>query len=361
MTGKERILKALALEQPDRVPKYVHAMNEPSIVQIGKLFAEKVPEVKPANQMNLMELLELAKLMMLIHEELEIDAITAVPFEDEVDIDDLRYRDPWGIIWERNPHGMPVPVGHPIKTEKDLEGYERPHPNSSTTFIAAQMMRAHFGESKALFFMVFGVFSWTWFLHGMEKTLIDCIRNPDLIKRLARMATDHCRETFEMAVAHGVDVVIIEDDIADKHSPLISPRHYKALFAPFHRELAAYAHELGLKIVMHTDGNIWPLLDDYVEAGFDGINPLEPLAGMDLQQVKERYGDKICLLGNIDCGELLCNGTTEEVEAAVKWAIDVAAKGGGYILCDSNTIHPGVNPENFITMMKTAHAVGKYS
>ncbi len=112
--------------------------------------------------------------------------------------------------------------------------------------------------------------------------------------------------------------------------------------------------------MFHSDGNLWPILDQILAAGFDGLNPLEPEAGMDLEKVKKAYGDRICLLGNIECGWLLSNGTPAEVEAAVKHAIDVAAPGGGYIICESNSIHPGVDAENFITMMRTAKAYGAY-
>ena len=81
---------------------------------------------------------------------------------------------------------------------------------------------------------------------------------------------------------------------------------------------------------------------------------------MDLDKVKPRYGDRVCLVGNIDCGELLCHGTREQVAAAVEEAIRVAAPGGRYMLASSNSIHAGVNPENFRTMIETGHRCGAY-
>ncbi len=81
---------------------------------------------------------------------------------------------------------------------------------------------------------------------------------------------------------------------------------------------------------------------------------------MDLKSVKKHCGDEVCLLGNIDCIELLPSGTEAEVEEAVKQAIRDAAPGGGYILCSSNTIHPGCRPENYIAMVKATHKYGSY-
>jgi uroporphyrinogen decarboxylase len=163
-----------------------------------------------------------------------------------------------------------------------------------------------------------------------------------------------------MLASAGIHVLVAEDDIATTNSLLISPKHFMEFVNPYNKRLVVRAHELGLKVVRHSDGNLWSIMDILIASGYDGINPLEPQAGMDLQKVKEAYGDKICLLGNIDCKELLSTGTPRQVETAVKHAIDVAAKGGGYILCDSNSLHPGVNPENCIAMFEATKKYGYY-
>ena len=179
MTGKDRILTALQLGQPDCVPTYVHGINEASIVKVGRRFTDDVPELGSASQMAPEQLLQLANVLMLIHEELDIDGITAVPLEEEQDIDEQRFIDPWGITKERSPHGMAVPIGHPITNPEDLETYQRPHPHPVLAPLVARFMKSRFGDDKALFFMVHGVFSRSWFLHGMEKTLMSrfCFSN----------------------------------------------------------------------------------------------------------------------------------------------------------------------------------------
>ena len=115
-----------------------------------------------------------------------------------------------------------------------------------------------------------------------------------------------------------------------------------------------------LEKLRHSDGNLWALLDLLVATGYDGLNPLEPQADMDLKKVKAHCGDKICLLGNIDCLELLPAGTPAQVDAAVKQAIEDAAAGGGYIVCSSNSLHPAVNPENRIAMFEDNKKYGRY-
>ena len=361
MNGKQRILTALDGGTADRVPTYVHGINEASIIRAGRHFTDGLPDIKPAHFMEPDELMKLADTLMVLHEELEIDGITGVPLEEEEDLDDDHFRNDWGIVKARSPHGLPVPVGHPIATEADLDAYERPRPEAGRCTFVAELQRARFGEEKARFFMVRGVFTNSWYLHGMEPLLLNFIRAPRFVHKLARLVTEYCRDLIDLAADVGVHAIVMDDDLADKHNPMISPRHYAEFVQPYHTELVAHAHDLGMKVVLHSDGNVWPLLDQMAATGIDGINPLEPEAGMDLEKVKQAYGDRLCLVGNIDCGELLCNGTPEEVEAVVRHAIEVAAPGGGYILCDSNSIHPGVAPENFIAMMRAAKRYGAYA
>jgi uroporphyrinogen decarboxylase len=96
-----------------------------------------------------------------------------------------------------------------------------------------------------------------------------------------------------------------------------------------------------------------------VDAGIDAIDPLEPIAHMDIGEVKEAYGDRIALCGNVDCGELLSRGTPEQVVEAVKETIAKGSPGGGHILASSNSIHPAVKPENYRAMLDAAREFGR--
>jgi uroporphyrinogen decarboxylase len=97
-----------------------------------------------------------------------------------------------------------------------------------------------------------------------------------------------------------------------------------------------------------------------VSAGPDGLNPIEPVAGMELKRVKQLVGDRVCLVGNIDCGKLLPHGTEEEVHEAVRQAILDAAPGDGYIVSSSNSIHSSCNPRNLVAMVEAVHRYGEY-
>jgi uroporphyrinogen decarboxylase len=135
---------------------------------------------------------------------------------------------------------------------------------------------------------------------------------------------------------------------------------FREFILPRLQKMVDVIHEEGGKVIKHSDGNLWLILDQIMSTGVDGINPIEPIAGMDIGEVKQKYGKKACVVGNIDCSHLLPYGTESEVEAAVKECIRKASPGGGHIICSSNSIHSSVNPRNYLAMIKAAKRYGVY-
>jgi len=113
--------------------------------------------------------------------------------------------------------------------------------------------------------------------------------------------------------------------------------------------------------IKHLDGNTTALLNILVdEIGIDGLHSIEPAAGMDIGLIKKKYGDRITLLGNIDCGNLLTFGIEQHVIDEVKNIIRAASPGGGHFFSSSNSIHSGISPRTFRTMMKAVKEFGQY-
>ena len=119
-----------------------------------------------------------------------------------------------------------------------------------------------------------------------------------------------------------------------------------------------FVGHLGYSIIKHCDGNIDPLIDFWIECGIDCLDPIDPDAGYKMAEMKEKYGDRICLKGNVDCKGALCSGTPEEVAEEVRQCIADSGKGGGLILSSSNTIHRGVKPENYRAMLEALRTFG---
>ena len=194
----------------------------------------------------------------------------------------------------------------------------------------------------------------------MSQFLIDMIENPDLVHQLIELTLSHDIRAMQRVVQAGVDIVIFGDDYADKNRPLMSPRHFKEFILPGLKRCVDAAHQAGAYVVKHTDGNIMPILDMIVDTGIDGLNPIEPAAGMDIGLLKQRYGRRIALIGNIDCGYLLSQAPVEEVRRVTRETIRAASPGGGYCLSSSNSIHSSVRPENFMAMIETWRECREY-
>jgi hypothetical protein len=190
--------------------------------------------------------------------------------------------------------------------------------------------------------------------------LIGLYDAPGLIHRYLDARLRVTLMLLEASLERGVDGVHGGYDWASARAPLFSPKHFREFVFPRLKKITGLCHRYGVPYVKHTDGNINILLADLIEAGVDGFHPVDPNAGMDMVQLKRDYGDRLTLIGNVDCAGTLVNGPAEAVRAQTEQVIRAAAPGGGYLLSTSNSVHPGVKPEYYLTMLETARNVGRY-
>jgi uroporphyrinogen decarboxylase len=174
------------------------------------------------------------------------------------------------------------------------------------------------------------------------------------------MSVDYNLEMARRIAKMNVDFVHTGDDIAYNKGPFMSPKVFEELFYPGFKRVMGGFKDLGFMVIKHTDGNLWPIIDLLVDAGINCLDPIDPLAGMDLGEVKAKYGRRIALKGNVDCTHLMSFGEPEEVVEATKKALRQGMPGGGYILSSSNSIHASVKPENYKAMMDTLKEYGHY-
>jgi uroporphyrinogen decarboxylase len=357
--AKERIFEALELKQPDRVPIFELGFNEASIANLGRHFSDDIPPVKHITDMTLEEQLKYMELLSLILAELGNDGISTVFVIKKERIGQDLVRDKYGTSYRLSDAGEAIAFDGPVQGPQDIEKVAGIEPDAGD-YAMLRYLVAKMGKDVAHFFTIPGPFRFSWQLRGaMERLLLDYMIDPDLALSLARITTDFCKAAIGMAADAGADVVALEGDLAFNTSTLMSPDQYRRFVKPYHAEIVECTHQIGLKIIKHSDGNLWPILDDLLEVGFDGIHPIQPQC-MDIKQVKAHLKGKAAVLGNIDCSFLLPFGAEDEVEEVVRQTIEVAAPGGGYIISSSNSIHPGVKPENYIAMVRAARKYGAY-
>jgi hypothetical protein len=191
--------------------------------------------------------------------------------------------------------------------------------------------------------------------------LIKLIRkNRSKIKRYIELRTKKAVRASEMWAETDFDVFFLCDDTALKNTTMINPKYHKELIIPAYKKILKPIIKAGKFAIFHSDGYTEPYFDGLIEAGFHGIEALEPMAGMNLKYLKEKYGDKVCLIGNIDVSQLLPYGTPDEVVEAVKTCIKDAGEGGGYILGPCTDITNSCKLENIFSMIAAAKKYGKY-
>ncbi len=357
MTGYQRMMTAIRRDGiPDRVPIWELIINRPVISALYPEPAE--PDRVARYEWGSAGGFELQADFI---EKEDLDGVTV--FEDiriRRQIDSRTYVDEWGITWKTEEHGIPFAVGHPIQQESDLEGYEAPDPDADHRLRTLELAVKRFKGERCVVFLSHEAFEFSHYLRGMDNLLMDYALNPTLAHRVARIVTDYKKRVLERAAEMGADVLCTGDDYAHRKAPIMSPGHFREFLLPYLREVVRVAKEKGVPFLKHTDGNLWPILDDIVGAGIDCLDPLEPIADMDMARVKAAYGDRIALAGNVDCGQLLPFATPAQVVEAVKETIAKGAPNGGFILASSNSIHPAVKPENYKAMVEAGREFGAY-
>jgi uroporphyrinogen decarboxylase len=242
----------------------------------------------------------------------------------------------------------------------DFERYTAPDVREPWRYTAIEEAVKEFAGRKAVLVHLNDVFSLPRYLMGYENLLMAIAAEPELVSALVELSVTSNLAMAAECVARGVKIVHTGDDYAGDTGPLMSPNHFRDLFAPALKRVMGGFKELGLFVIKHTDGNLWPIIDMIVDSGIDCLDPIDPLAGMDLGEVKKRYGQRIALKGNVDCAHLMTLGTPEQVVAATREALRIGAPGGGFILSSSNSIHSAVKPENYMALMKTVADFGRY-
>jgi uroporphyrinogen decarboxylase len=205
-----------------------------------------------------------------------------------------------------------------------------------------------------------GIFTRVWRIMGFDTFSFAMVDKPDLIAELFRRVGETQIAVFRKIVEMDeIGAMWYGDDLAYKTGTMIHPDQLRKYLFPYLRQMGEICRKKELPFVMHSDGNLWKVLPDLLDAGLNALHPIEPLA-MDSRELKKEYGNRLCLLGNIEIGETLTLGTPEDVEAEVKQRIVDLAPGGGYGVGSSNTVAHYVKLENYKAMIRATRKFGRY-
>jgi uroporphyrinogen decarboxylase len=196
---------------------------------------------------------------------------------------------------------------------------------------------------------------------GHEMLCRAMIKQPDWLYDVLVTYTQFIIDMFRLVEAEGMtcDGAFIYGDIAYKNGPFMSPRHYREFIYPCHKRLFDEFHQRGMPVILHSDGDIRPLIPHFIDAGVDMIQPMECRAGMDVRELAPQFGDRLGFCGNIDVAVLLTNDR-ERIRAELQSKMSAAMPYRGYMYHSDHSIPPGVTLDTYRWLLDEVRRIGRY-
>ena len=260
-------------------------------------------------------------------------------------------RDDYGLVTRQVPGAttMSQQIECRIKKRSDLDQFpfENPCAEARTEGIARSLPGVC--ERFCPIFKLGGPFSRSWRLRGIQQFLEDLAGDEPFAKDMVERMTDHLIAVGLSAVARLEFPPVlfhIADDFASTQGPLFSPAVYERVFLPNLKRMVAAFHERGFKVSYESEGNVWPMVELLDESGIDGLANMEPRAGMRIERIRERFGDRFFVWGNICNVEVLPSGHRDRIRREVHRVLSAAAD-GGYMGLSAHSIGPDVSSDAY--------------
>ncbi len=388
MNAKTRFLMALNHEEPDRVPLFEIGVDSVPVLKKygGKSLADMVNLMKLGRFIlgwkqifgwivtRKYTLKLLGKSVVKLFKSMGYDA-TVVPVtlfltKKKKFLSTTRYVDEYGRVMKFSKvesGGEMVSIayydGGFFDTDDPEAAYDEWGPLDPDHRTRAAAYQGAIKEAKDQIYVFPGIMGFlesSWECFGFPTFTKLLYTKPHFIERVFRDHGDFSVAVAENMMNLGAKTVFVYDDAGHKSGPFLSPKMYQKLVIPHLKRLCDKVHSYDGKVILHSDGNLYKILDMIVNAGIDGLHPIEAGSGMDIFQIKQDYGERICLIGNVDPIELLTHGTPEKVERYVKRLIQECGPGGGYCLASGHSITYSVTLENFEAMLAAGRKYGKY-
>lgn len=332
---RERIMEALALREPDRVPWIEIEVGQQLV---DKMFGRPVTPINmPSDMFNR-------------------GAEEEKAFSRRVGKDNIQFCFRPPIFCDFNVgqgNRYFYGKGH-IQSRDDLKKMVFPNLEDKNYLRAAKEFVENKEEFAALAVTRLG-FAAVMLSVGMEEFFRLVYEDRELILAVLDRYTRWLCRAMEIVSELGFDFVAACDDLATTMGPMISPRMFEELFLPSMKKVAK---AISVPFFTHSDGNMSQLMEIWLTLGQNGIHPIEPTA-MDIRQVKRKYGSRVCIIGNVDV-DLLSNGTPEEIEEIIRGLIRDIAPGGGYIMSTGNMLTDYSRIENVLAMGESIMKYGMY-
>jgi uroporphyrinogen decarboxylase len=378
LTHRERLLRALNHQQPDRVPfdigGLVASQIHPDVYAGAVQLLGWPPEKEFTHHYTVLtEMVTPSEKFLAYADACARKVSPSIPRTNEEGPGYVQqYLDEWGVVWARlGEFGEFADRGGPFQrtepSRRELEQYPWPDPSDPSRYAGmrdeAERIRRE-TDRAVMLEIPYGIVRECQRMRGFAEFLEDLLINPTfaeaLMEKVVEVVTAITDRTLDQIP--DADVCLWIEDMGFQDRAYMRPELYQRMVKPYHRRLVeAIRKKTDAKVMVHSDGSIREVLADFIDIGVQVINPVQTSAkGMDSAELKREFGDDLCFWGAIDTQHVLPFGTPAEVKAEVKKRIDDLAPGGGYVIASCHNIQREVPPENVIAMIEAAAEYGQY-
>jgi len=374
LLGRERALRALHHQVPDRIPLDLGSTNCTTMTKVAYDNLKKYLGIEKETKF-MMENFQIVFIDEEVLKVLEIDTRGVHPqpvFFKKV-VDERTYFNEFGIKYHMPEGGLYYDmIEHPLagKNIEELRDYEWPDPAKTMNLSGVREKAKNLKESNEYLLVGdmidTGIFEPCWYLRGFENFLVDLLTDVDFVTTLLEGMYNYQLKKYSLflqEVGEFLDVIFVGDDLATAESVIMSPKTYREIIKPYHQEYFKNLKKMApqAQLLYHSCGSIFSFIPDLIEVGVDILNPVQVSAqNMNTKTLKEKFGEELSFWGAIDTTRVLPQGTEEEVKREVRKRIDDLGP-EGYVLTSVHDIQPDVPPENIVAMFEEAKKYGVFS
>jgi uroporphyrinogen decarboxylase len=269
-----------------------------------------------------------------------------------------RFRDVFGVVWDRSIDRDIGIVEGCLLPEPTLEGYDFPDPLNRRFFDDIPKRLSTYGDCFRVFKIGFSLYERAWTLRGMENLMMDFLEHADFVKRLLRSIADYNIAQATEALKYDIDAVYFGDDWGQQRGLQMGPRLWRQFILPELERMYATVRDAGKLVFIHSCGKVDELFDDLIRIGLNCFNPFQPEV-MDVFEILRRYRGRLAFHGGLSTQRTLPYGSVEEVTNATKKLLEAGAE-GGYVFAPAHAVEGDVPLENMLAFIETVHAQPAY-
>jgi uroporphyrinogen decarboxylase len=338
MTSKQRVMTAMQFQEPDRIPRYFSSFWPEFKANWERVHGPTDLYHHFGDDMRLVEPDESAWPSRAGTVERRGDRAVVRTGWGEIKL--TSFTDPAGQV-------MGQLLEPAVKERVDPERIQFEDPLMESRYAEAGRLAAALKEEYFVWCKSGGPYLRAAFLRGEEQFWMDVAEDPGWARAFVERVVDHLiTVATEGLKRFGLQEtgIAIYDDVASSQGPFVGPKNYERVFLPALRRMVTRYKEAGARWIMHhSDGNILPILDMWVDAGIDAINPVEYRIGMDAVKLRQQYGQRLVLTGGMDNSEVLPRGDRAEIREHVLYLLE-AGRGGGFVF-GTHSLGPDISVE----------------